>query len=126
MKTSEHIKKARKQSGITQEELGKRLGVSQSAIAQFENGKNEPSLSTLRKIAAALGVYMNDLIDDWSVYSSDKFKEDLNASIPFTLSDDEQEHIEKYRSLDATGRQHVDTLLDWETARNHDAAVPAN
>lgn len=35
----------------------------------------------------------------------------------FTLYPEEKDHINKYRSLDDTGKDHVDTILDWETAR---------
>lgn len=37
-------------AGLTQEELGKRLGVTSATIIRWEGGKSEPKLSTLRKI----------------------------------------------------------------------------
>ena len=49
--------KARSSAGITQAEVAKRIGTTQSAIARLEsgNGKHSPSLATLQKYAHALG-----------------------------------------------------------------------
>lgn len=49
--------KARAAAGITQAEVAKRIGTTQSAIARLESGsgKHSPSLATLRKYAHALG-----------------------------------------------------------------------
>jgi transcriptional regulator with XRE-family HTH domain len=47
--------KARAAAGVTQAEIAKRIGTTQSAIARLESGKGEPSLGTLRRYARALG-----------------------------------------------------------------------
>jgi len=49
--------KARSATGITQAEVAKRIGTTQSAIARLETGggKHSPSLATLQKYAQALG-----------------------------------------------------------------------
>ena len=49
--------KARAAAGLTQEELAKRIGTTQSAIARLESGKGKhsPSLATVQKYARALG-----------------------------------------------------------------------
>lgn len=49
--------KARMKSGLTQADIARRMGTTQSAIARLEtgNGKHSPSISTLRKYAASLG-----------------------------------------------------------------------
>jgi DNA-binding XRE family transcriptional regulator len=50
---------ARKTAGLTQAEVARRMGVKQSSLARIEmslgDHKHSPSLSTLRKYAAACG-----------------------------------------------------------------------
>ena len=53
----EDLRQARKRLGLTQEELARRAGVSQSLIARIESGSVDPRLSTLRKIVAAMSEY---------------------------------------------------------------------
>lgn len=57
------IKKARIAKGMTQEELGKIVGVQKSAIAKYENGRVvNIKRSTLQKIASALNMNPTNLI----------------------------------------------------------------
>lgn len=46
---------ARNAANLTQKQLAQRSGVSQSNISKIENGNYQPSLSTLKRIAGALG-----------------------------------------------------------------------
>ena len=46
---------ARTQAELTQEQLAKLMGTSQSAIARLESGKFKPSHGTLEKFAKATG-----------------------------------------------------------------------
>jgi len=52
--TPDYIRYLRKRAGLTQKELAKRAGVSQSLIARIESGAVDPRLSTLRKILNVL------------------------------------------------------------------------
>ncbi len=55
----DEILQARKAAGLSQAEVARRMGIQAPAIARLESslatGKHSPSLSTLRKYAAALG-----------------------------------------------------------------------
>ncbi|WP_439650393.1 helix-turn-helix domain-containing protein [Polynucleobacter kasalickyi] len=55
----DEILAARKESGLTQAQIAKLMGTKAPAIARLESslatGKHSPSLSTLRKYAAAVG-----------------------------------------------------------------------
>lgn len=66
MTTGQHIKAARERAGITQVELGDKIGVSGVAIMRYEKDTRQPRLETLQRIAAALGVPVQELIADWS------------------------------------------------------------
>lgn len=46
----------RARAGLSQAELAKRMGTSQSAIARLESGRSRPSTRTLRKFAEATGM----------------------------------------------------------------------
>lgn len=60
MKTSnifpQRLKDLRLKKGLTQTELGKKLGVKQSTFTNWENGKREPNFETLIKLADLLEV----------------------------------------------------------------------
>ena len=45
---------ARKNLGLTQKKLSDRTGIAQSDISRLENGNANPSLSTLKRLAAAM------------------------------------------------------------------------
>ena len=55
--------KYRKNLGISQAELAKRLGIGQSAIANWEAGIRSPSLKELERIAKALNTTITRLIE---------------------------------------------------------------
>jgi predicted transcriptional regulator len=56
----EDIKRIRKRLGITQTELSKKAGVSQSLIAKIEAAKIEPTFTNVRKIFDVLGSLTTD------------------------------------------------------------------
>lgn len=47
---------ARKASGLTQKELAERTGISQGDISKLENGSGNPSIRTLQRLAAGMGM----------------------------------------------------------------------
>ena len=56
------IKKLREEKGITQAELATRLGITQSAVAQWEKGITKPAIDKLLKIAEYLGCTVDELL----------------------------------------------------------------
>ncbi len=53
----DEVLKARAESGLTQAEVAKRIGTTQSAIARLESAESQhsPSIATLQRYAKALG-----------------------------------------------------------------------
>jgi HTH-type transcriptional regulator/antitoxin HipB len=49
------LRQARKEAGLTQEELADRVGTRKTAISRIENHAEDIKLSTIRKVAKALG-----------------------------------------------------------------------
>lgn len=57
-----NIKTMREKVGMTQAELGEKIGVSGVAIMRYEKGLREPNINTLQKIAVALNVPVTQLL----------------------------------------------------------------
>lgn len=61
---SENLKRIREEKGISQPELSRMSGVSQSMIAQAERGTKALTLITAKILVDALGCKLDDLLDD--------------------------------------------------------------
>lgn len=98
MTTGERIKQFRKQLGLTQEELGDRIGVGKAAINKYETGiVVNLKQSTINNLSKALGISPVML---------------LGGTDPdLSLSADETILIEGYRSLTSEGKQYMLTQL---------------
>ncbi|MBR5543435.1 MAG: helix-turn-helix domain-containing protein [Oscillospiraceae bacterium] len=55
------IRNLREARGVSQAELGRVLGVRQSTVAMWENGKNKPGHDTLLRLARFFGVGVDEL-----------------------------------------------------------------
>ena len=61
-KLGENLKRIRTKKNITQTELAKTLGVDKSFVSNIENGKTNPTLSTITNLAQTLEVSTNELL----------------------------------------------------------------
>ena len=52
----------RREKGLTQEQLGERLGVSNKTVSRWENGNYMPDLSLLEPLSRELDVTLNELL----------------------------------------------------------------
>ena len=64
MTLGEKIKEARKQCGLTQEQLADKMAISRSAIAKWESNKGLPDVDNLKVLAKLLNVSVDYLLDD--------------------------------------------------------------
>ena len=60
---AENVRKFRKEKGLSQDKLSKLAGVTLTTLVKMETGANDnPKIKTLKKIADALEVTVNDLL----------------------------------------------------------------
>ena len=100
MSFGEQLKCRRKELGLSRSELAKQLGVSQSAVGNYETGVSAPKEEILLRIFDALHVEPNYLYRG-------SFE-----SVGGDASPEERTLVEKYRALSPAGRQTIHTLLD--------------
>lgn len=102
------IKEAREQLGLTQTELGQKVGVTGSAITNYEKETSHPKEQIIYRLMETLGVDANYLFQDCMRIPPKN--NDINLS--------EYEHIKKYRDLDKHGKEMVDFTLEKEYERS--------
>lgn len=107
MGIGKRIKEARENLGLTQSELADLVGVTGSAITNYEKETSHPKESVMYKLFDALKVDANYLFQD--VVNIPKKVNDVTLV--------EYEHIQKYRSLDPFGQETVSYILNRETKR---------
>ena len=57
-----NLQEAIKQSGLTQTEIAKRLGIYQTAVSQYLLGRAMPALDTFANLCAVLDLDANDIL----------------------------------------------------------------
>ena len=64
------IKAAREAANMTQEQLGKKIGVTGVTIMRYEKNQREPRLEQLQKIAEILGISFDYLLNGFTIQST--------------------------------------------------------
>ena len=100
MTFSERLLFARKEKGLTQEQLAEAIGVAKSTYTGYEKGNREPDLFKIKKLIEVLGVSSS-----WLLGLDDN---DGGVSLP------EWKMLKKYRALDERGKAAVDATLERE------------
>lgn len=60
----ERVRALRDRAGLTQAQLADAAGIEAVTLSRYECGARSPSVSTLGRIARALGVPVSDVVDD--------------------------------------------------------------
>ena len=84
------IREIRKNRGLTQKELGEKIGVKHNTISSYEKGTNEPEQEMLFKMADVLDVSINDFfpykkVVEISSKSLDYFPASIGAGLPLEV-----------------------------------------
>lgn len=106
---ADKLKELRKKNNLTQEQFAAELNVSKGAVAMWETGKRTPDTDTLIEISHFFHVPVDALIKSHYYYYF--YDEE------FKPTEEECEHIKKYRVLDEHGRKMVDLVLAEEFNR---------
>lgn len=95
MKIGQSVKQVRKKRGISQKNLCKSVGITQSYLSQVENNKKTPSISVLNDIA-------------------DYFEMPLSIMLWFSLKEEDIDDNKKeiYRNLKPVLDEMVNTLIE--------------
>ena len=80
MTLGEKIREARKQCGLSQEQLAEKMAVSRSAVAKWEANNGLPDVDNLKALAQLLNVSVDYLLDDGEVIDEVVMREPYNLS----------------------------------------------
>ena len=80
MTLGEKIKEARKQCGLSQEQLAEKMAVSRSAVAKWEANNGLPDVENLKALAQLLNVSVDYLLDDGELIDEVVMREPYNLS----------------------------------------------
>ncbi|MVN68740.1 helix-turn-helix domain-containing protein, partial [Listeria monocytogenes] len=86
------LKQLRKNNNKTQEDISKILGISRGAYSHIENGRNEPDMETIVKLANIFGVSTDYLLGR----SNNGFIDTIAAHIDSNATEEEMEEILAY------------------------------
>jgi transcriptional regulator with XRE-family HTH domain len=101
MNIADKIKTVREAKGFSQKEVALKINMDASQYSKIENGKNDPSSSTLDKIAQAMGVSLAEL------FASDEIFKDVNSADKTLV-----EKIRIIEALEPTDRISIFSLID--------------
>lgn len=119
MNVGERIRAARKQAGMTLEDVADKLGIKNQSVAQWETGKRKPKYETLQRIADALHVPIKSLLSDQTANDQKDWRMNMdnNSSIAMlggianTVMDPEKmKAFEEKRMKDEARNQKIDDL----------------
>lgn len=85
IKIGKFIAKCRKNKKITQSELAEKLGVTDRAISNWENGKNLPDVSLFKPLCNELNITINDLLSGEKV-EKNMYQEKLEENVFSAIS----------------------------------------
>lgn len=93
----------------TQKEVAEAIGVSPQTFNTWCQGIAIPRMGKIQMLADYFGINKSDLIDPPSAPAASR--------VQIELTEVEAEHIRRYRYLDESGREFVDTVLNREYDR---------
>jgi len=78
----------RKHQGMTQEQLGECLGVTNKTVSRWETGKYMPDIDKLQELSAILGISINELLAGERIEDAAGFVKKADDNLIAVLSND--------------------------------------
>ena len=103
MKLGDRLVQLRKEKNYTREDFAKLLGISKYTLRNYELGVTEPGHPFLIKIAELFNTSIDYILG---------LTEEREILHSYELKALEYDHIKKYRSLDDSGKKHIDYEFD--------------
>lgn len=99
MTVGEQIEMRRKEKGMLQDDLASKLGITKQAICNWEKGRTEPNIGSLKALAKALNCSIQDL-------TSEEYGKTLT-----TQTTQEYTFLSEFRTVDDSTKEMVMRLL---------------
>ena len=80
VKTGKFIAELRREKGLTQEMLGKKLGVTNKTVSRWENGNYMPDIEMFQELSELFGVSINELLSGCRL-SENEFRKEADKNI---------------------------------------------
>jgi transcriptional regulator with XRE-family HTH domain len=96
------IRDLRNEFGLTQEELGKKIGQTKSNISKYETGSLEPGIDTLRELAKIFNVSLDYLMGESDIRN------------PYVEMSIKEEYKDEIKALDKFRQIMIDKGFDYE------------
>ena len=87
MTTGQRIKAARQSAGLTQKELGAKMGIAYQTLAQWENDLRKPKMDTLQRLACALNVPAAELMGNDGRIITERMLDELDRAFFYKLDE---------------------------------------
>lgn len=105
---SEKIKELRLKNALTQKQIAQELGISQGNYSGLENGKNEPSLSTLQALSDYYGELIDSLVQPFRI---------VESADELSFSDEERLLLRKFRNLNLADKVEIQCIIDFKLGK---------
>lgn len=100
----ENLRTLRRQARLTMKQLGANLGMAESTVSLYENGKRSPDVQTLIRFADYFNVSLDYLLG----------RNEDHVAAANEMSDEEKELLRIFRSLNKKGK---DSIMDYARER---------
>lgn len=93
-----NLRKVRRETGMTMKSLAEMIGVSESAISQYETGKRQPAFDILIKLAEIFNVTTDYILG-------------VDADIADSITKKDKEILKAYKIAKQSDKESVSVLL---------------